>query len=198
MAKKRKLESVSIAAPSTSRKRPDISNKKQEEEFFDRHVVKCTLQPFSKFQVVTDEIVQCVHWMSRLMVHTSHVMSMMIVEKQGSLPLRTNEHSDGGVNATGGSPPKFVWSVQQGHAHPRQLRYGYGTKRYRLGHPQLLWTIRGPNGSRSRFVARWLPYRMEGESVGSNGQAVFHRPHDTHPDEPVHLRHAIHEVSDQD
>ena len=107
MAKKRKLESVSIAAPSTSWKRPDVSKKKQEEKFFDRHVVKCTLQPFSKFQVVTDEIVQCVHWMSRLMVHTSHVMTMMIVEKQGSLPLRTNEHSDGGVNATGGLPPNL-------------------------------------------------------------------------------------------
>ena len=93
MAKKRKLESVSIAAPSTSRKRPDASNKKQEEKFFDRHVVKCTLQPFSKFQVVTDEIVQCVHWMSRLMVHTSHVMTMMIVEKQGSLPLRFSDHT---------------------------------------------------------------------------------------------------------
>jgi hypothetical protein len=90
--KKRKLESVGdSAALSSGRKRPDISKKKQEEKYFDRHVIKCTLGPFSKFKVVTDEIQSCVYWMSRLMVHTSHVMTLLVLDKNGSIPLEIED-----------------------------------------------------------------------------------------------------------
>lgn len=89
--KKRKLSSVSNAAPSTSRKRPDVSKKKQEAKFYDNHVIKCTLGTFSKFQVVTDEIQSCVYWMSRLMVHTSHVMTLMLLDKNGSIPMEIED-----------------------------------------------------------------------------------------------------------
>lgn len=92
MKKKRKIESTTgSATPATGRKRQDVSDKKREEKFFDRHVVKCTIGPFSKFKVVTDELISCVYWMSRIMVHTSHVVTLMIVERQGSLPIRVDK-----------------------------------------------------------------------------------------------------------
>ena len=92
MKKKRKIESTTgSATPATGRKRQDVSDKKREDKFFDRHVVKCTIGPFSKFKVVTDELISCVHWMSRIMVHTSHVVTLMIVERQGSLPIRVDK-----------------------------------------------------------------------------------------------------------
>ena len=92
MKKKRKIGSTTgSATPATGRKRQDVSDKKREEKFFDRHVVKCTIGPFSKFKVVTDELISCVYWMSRIMVHTSHVVTLMIVERQGSLPIRVDK-----------------------------------------------------------------------------------------------------------
>ena len=92
MKKKRKIAPVNqpcTAAREAKRKRPDVSKKKSDDRFFDRSVVKCTLGTFSKFEVVTREIRECVYWMSRLMVHTSHVMTLLVLENDGRLPSGT-------------------------------------------------------------------------------------------------------------
>jgi hypothetical protein len=88
MKKKRKIESVTVStAPTSGRKRPDVRKKNQQKKFFDRLVIKCTLGAFSRDKVVTDEINSCVYWMSRLMVHASHVMTFLVLKNKGVLPL---------------------------------------------------------------------------------------------------------------
>lgn len=87
MKKKRKICSTNYVVKATKRRRQDVAKKKSDERFFDRHVVKCTLGAFSKYAVVAEEIRDCVYWMSRLMGHANHVMTMMVVENNGVLPI---------------------------------------------------------------------------------------------------------------
>jgi len=87
MKKKRKICSAVETKSASKRRRLDVAKKKFDERFFERHVVKCTLGAFSKYVVVTDEIRDCVYWMSRLMVHASHVMSLLVLENNGVIPI---------------------------------------------------------------------------------------------------------------
>lgn len=70
---------------SSKGKRPDVSRKKSEARFFLKSATKCTLGRFSKYQEVTDEIHACVYWMSRLMVHACHVMTLLVLQNEGAL-----------------------------------------------------------------------------------------------------------------
>ena len=86
--KKRKIDSTAgCVSPQSKRKRPDVTVRKQQGKYYGHHVVKCTLAPFSRYKVVTDEVRDCVYWMSRLVVHTSHVVTTMVVQNGGTLPL---------------------------------------------------------------------------------------------------------------
>lgn len=90
MKKKRKICSIANnTGPVTKRRRVDVAKKKSEDRFFERHVVKCTLGAFSKYAVVTEEIRDCVYWMSRLMVHANHVITLLVCENNGVLPIGT-------------------------------------------------------------------------------------------------------------
>ena len=88
-AKKRKLHSTGGGKrkrkSSSKGKRPDVSRKKSEARFFLKSATKCTLGRFSKYQEVTDEIHACVYWMSRLMVHACHVMTLLVLQNEGAL-----------------------------------------------------------------------------------------------------------------
>lgn len=66
--------------------RPDVSTKKNEEKYFDRHVIKCTLAPLCKFSVVKEEIEDTVYWMSRLQIHVHQFMAMYLLESKGVMP----------------------------------------------------------------------------------------------------------------
>jgi hypothetical protein len=70
---------------SSKGKRSDVSRKKSGTRFFLKSTTKCTLGPFSKYQEVTDEIHDCVYWMSRLMVHACHVMTLLVLQNEGAL-----------------------------------------------------------------------------------------------------------------
>jgi len=70
----------------TQSKRPDVSRKKQEEKYYNRSVIKCTLGPLCNFAVVRKEIEETVFWMSRLQIHTHHLMTLYLSESKGILP----------------------------------------------------------------------------------------------------------------
>jgi hypothetical protein len=70
----------------TKRQRLDVALKKKEDKYYHRHVIKCTLGPFCKYAVIRKEIEDAVFWISRLQIHTHHLMTLYLSEKQGKLP----------------------------------------------------------------------------------------------------------------
>lgn len=85
MKKKRKVS----ATPSKKVKkkkftRLDVAIKKDKDRFFNKTVVKCTLQPFCKFKVVQREIEECVFYLSRLQIHAHHVMHLLLLRNGGA------------------------------------------------------------------------------------------------------------------
>jgi hypothetical protein len=89
--RKRKISPPKKADAKKFRKTPPgriIVRDSQDSKFFDKKVVKCTLQTFSKYHVVTKEIRDCVYWISQLQIHTHHVMTLLVLNRQGDLRLR--------------------------------------------------------------------------------------------------------------
>ncbi len=71
----------------TNRKRAERIDS---DRYYNRHVIKCTLGPLCKFQIVRDEIEQAVYWLSRLQIHAHHVMTLFVVRNNGHLPSGKN------------------------------------------------------------------------------------------------------------
>jgi hypothetical protein len=45
------------------------------------------MNPLCRYKVVQNEIDDCVFWMSRLQIHTSHIMNLFLLQNCGRLPL---------------------------------------------------------------------------------------------------------------
>ena len=91
MGKKRKNDTETSSSSSKKKKqttkRPDVAAKKANNRFYQTTVIKCTLNPFCRYKVVQKEIEDCVFWMSRLQIHTSHIMNLFLLQNRGRLPL---------------------------------------------------------------------------------------------------------------
>lgn len=91
MGKKRKKDTETSSSSSKKKKpatkRPDVAAKKANNRFYQTTVIKCTLNPFCRYKVVQNEIEDCVFWMSRLQIHTSHIMNLFLLQNRGRLPL---------------------------------------------------------------------------------------------------------------
>jgi hypothetical protein len=87
MGKKRKDKDTETSPKQKTVKRPDVAAKKNNNRFYQTTVIKCTLSPFCRYKVVQNEIEDCVFWMSRLQIHTSHLMNLFLLQNHGRLPL---------------------------------------------------------------------------------------------------------------
>ena len=72
------------------RKNPSRSKSIRINSQYNRYVIKCTLGPFCKFQVVRGEIEEAVYWISLLQIHVHHIMTMYLVRNKGALHSTTN------------------------------------------------------------------------------------------------------------
>ena len=88
MKKKRKISSTPSGRFRTKKfKRMDVAKKKSDNRFYNTHSIKCTLGRFCKYKTIQREIEECVYWLSRLQIHSHHVMSLWLARTKGRLPL---------------------------------------------------------------------------------------------------------------
>jgi hypothetical protein len=88
MKKKRKVYDADDDTDRRSPKyrRPDISRRNETKKYYDNFVIKCTLNRLTRFAIITDEIRDCVYWISKLMYHTHAVMNLYLLRSRGILP----------------------------------------------------------------------------------------------------------------
>lgn len=87
MGKKKRKRSSKTPLRSKKFKRVDVAAKKSEDRFYRTYSIKCTLGRFCKYKTVQKEIEECVYWMSRLQIHSHHVMTLWLVRNRGIIPL---------------------------------------------------------------------------------------------------------------
>lgn len=88
MGKKRKEKNTETSSSNSKKKqktvkRPDVAAKKNNDRFYQTTVIKCTMNPLCRYKVVQNEIEDCVFWMSRLQIHTSHIMNLFLLQNCG-------------------------------------------------------------------------------------------------------------------
>jgi hypothetical protein len=85
---KKKRKRTSETFPQTKKfKRVDVAKKKSDDRFYATHTIKCTLGRFCKYKTVQRQLEECVYWLSRLQIHSHHVMSLWLVRNKGRIPL---------------------------------------------------------------------------------------------------------------
>ena len=86
MKRKRKISST----PGRSQKKIKLCvepKPKADDRFYHKRTIKCTLGTFCRYKVVQREIEECVFWMSRLQIHSHHVLSMWLTRHGGTIPI---------------------------------------------------------------------------------------------------------------
>ena len=85
MAKKRKITNISRAPKKTRIDRQDRRDKFADNIFWNLKSVKCTLNPFCSDDLLKESLKKCVHWLSKLTVHSHHVMTLLLAQKHGDV-----------------------------------------------------------------------------------------------------------------
>jgi hypothetical protein len=85
MVKKRKITSLSTTEKKTKISRNDRKEKIANDAFWTLKSVKCTLNPFCSNDRIKNAVKECVYWLSKLTVHSHHVMTLLLVHKKGDV-----------------------------------------------------------------------------------------------------------------
>lgn len=62
--------------------------------YFNTTVIKCTLNPLTKFAVVANEVRTCVETMAVVFFHTHLAMLLLLARNQGKLVLKGDQHEN--------------------------------------------------------------------------------------------------------
>ena len=85
MVKKRKITSISKISKKTKIIRQDRVDKFADNIFWNLKSVKCTLNPFCSDDLIKESLRNCVYWLSKLTVHSHHVMTLLLAYKNGDV-----------------------------------------------------------------------------------------------------------------
>ncbi len=92
--KKRKVGSIEAPSRSSSRKNPKRAARVLADSYFNTTVIKCTLNPLTRFAVVANEVRECVETMAVVFYHTHLAMLLLLARNEGRLVLRGETVSD--------------------------------------------------------------------------------------------------------
>ena len=85
MVKKRKITSISKISKKTKINRQDRIDKFADNIFWNLKSVKCTLNPFCSDDRIKESLRNCAHWLSKLTIHSHHVMTLLLARKNGDV-----------------------------------------------------------------------------------------------------------------
>lgn len=120
--KKRKRTSSKGLLQSKKFKRVDVAVKKSDDRFYSTHTIKCTLGRFCKYKTVQKEIEECVYWLSRLQIHSHHVMSLWLARNAGRIPLGDKkEHKSKSLQGFYNKIMRHLANHLQGHKERKDV-----------------------------------------------------------------------------
>jgi hypothetical protein len=123
MGKKKRKRSSNGTLPRFKKfKRVDVAKKKADDRFYGTHTIKCTLGRFCKYKTIQREIEECVYWLSRLQIHSHHVMSLWLQRNAGRIPLGDKkEHKSKSLQGFYNKIMRHLANHLQGHKERQDI-----------------------------------------------------------------------------